>query len=84
MDFYCSIYDVDLRNLVKKHDLGVGKDLSRRVYFVLADSPYNVPSYQNNAHAACDASNLNDVMDMAKVWKRFIKLGAHKHVVFTL
>lgn len=36
------IYDADFRNLVEKHQLGVGEDLSRKVDLVLVGPPHNL------------------------------------------
>lgn len=38
----CSIYDGNLKTLVERHELDVGKDLSKKVDFVLDNPPYNV------------------------------------------
>lgn len=42
MALLCSVYDVEFKNLMNEHGLGVGEDLSRKLDFELADSTYNV------------------------------------------
>lgn len=39
MAVICSIYDVDLRDLLEEHELAEGKDLDEKGDLVLADPP---------------------------------------------
>lgn len=39
---FCSIHDLRFGDLVEKYALGIGKELSREVGFVLVSVPYNV------------------------------------------
>lgn len=38
----CSFHDLNFRNLVKKHELYVGEDLTRKMDSLQPDPPYNV------------------------------------------
>lgn len=62
-----SIYGVDFRNLVKKHELAAGKGLIRNGAPVPADSPYNEQRDWKNMHVAYGVFDWNNPTDMAKM-----------------
>lgn len=39
MAFLCCIYDVHFRSFVRKHELGVGENITEKTEFVSADPP---------------------------------------------
>lgn len=39
MTSLCFIYDMGFSNLMRKHELGVGMNLSGKVYFMLSTNP---------------------------------------------
>lgn len=62
-----SVYDVDFKILIEEHDLGVGKNLTKNVDFVLADRPYNVYWDQTVSYAAYNVFGLKDMKEMGQV-----------------
>lgn len=46
----CSTHVLEIGNLVEVHELGVGEELSRNVYFILAELLYNVQSDRKHGH----------------------------------
>lgn len=67
MALLCSIHDLDFRSMVEKHNFGLREDLSEKVEFYLAYSPYNVRRDQYNDHAEYDVLDSDDMKDIAKV-----------------
>lgn len=50
----CFNYNVDLRNLIEVHELGVKKNLGGKMVLFQADSQNNVGRYRKGGHANYD------------------------------
>lgn len=75
-----SIYDLNFRNLTKKHELITGEDPCSKVRSFLIDVSYNGKRDQNNDHADYDTFGENDMIDLAKVLGDLIKSKGHAYV----
>lgn len=77
----CSIDDEDCRDLAEEHGFGVGEEVSRKVYFVLGDPPYNLRRDQADDHVEYDVFGSVDMKYMAKFLAEAMKPAAHEHVL---
>lgn len=74
MAFLRSIYNLDFRNLVKKPDICMKDDLSRKMDLVLVDSSYSLREDQNDDYVDYVVFGSSDMKNMAKVLGILMKL----------
>lgn len=73
----CFIYNLNVRNLVEEHELGIKENLAIKKKCLLADLPYNVQSSQNDARAAYGVFGQRKMKDICNVLKNVIRPGAY-------
>lgn len=74
MALFCFNFDLEIKNVVEKHEPVFKKNLIKNVNFVLADPPYKVQMNRNDVHAAYVFS-LNDMTNMTKMMEDILKKG---------
>lgn len=70
-----SIYDASLRRFAEEHKLGVGEDLTWKVYFVLVNLSYNVQKDRKDYLDEFEVFRINDMNDMVIVLEGAMKTG---------
>lgn len=80
MPSLCFIHDFDIRNLEKKLELIVRKDLTENVNSVPSDFLDNARRHQNNHLAEDDVFGAIHTKGMAKILGDKLELGSHRLV----
>lgn len=80
MAFFCCIHVVDLRYLVKGHELGAGKDINWKLDIVMDDLPYNVRKNQKEDKLECAVIFLKSMNDIEKILGLVMRIAAHGYV----
>lgn len=75
-----SVYDVVLRNIVEKHELGVEENLCGNLNFVLVNPHYHLRKARKYDHVKYDVISPNDLKSVFKILVDMMKRRAHEHV----
>lgn len=76
------IYNAWFKNVVAVHKLGLEKNLSRKVDFVLAGSSYSVRNDRKPDPAEYDTFRSNNMKDTAKVHEHVMRQGANRQLFY--
>lgn len=74
------IYDADIQDLEKLHEVGAGEELAELVDVLLCKPPYNVSRQTKLEDTSHDVFRPNDMHDFCNLAKQLIKPGGHGHV----
>lgn len=69
----CYTYDVNFRNLMEAHNLGIKEGCREKVYFTLNDSSYKIRKHQDSDNAEYDKLRSNDMTNVMKVQELWLE-----------
>lgn len=76
----CSFHEVDIREVVDKHELTYGNYFSGSVHLLLRNLPYSVQSGREDVNPQYDFVTFESKANVFALYKPVIRLRAHGHL----